>query len=595
MSIKGDSGGLSRLITDGEIFVGAEGRRDQITVRYPLSDPDDSLKAATILYHLISSSVGRPLWDYQSDAELLQGMLDAMDACELLWKNQILHRGVSAGNIILAVNPGPIGAVGFLSDVEFARMPADVRFSGDSEYASSATNCDDRLRPQQTAGYVIYVYDASGQHAGSTHISDAKLETVVQNMSSPKFRVAICGGGIGGLTLAVALGKYSDIPIDVYEAANEIGTVGAGLAVWKRTWDVMQSLGLEAEMTKRKIPLPQEKDEPSVMIRRADDPKGGADLYQLVSSYGSIPLHRMHLVDMLRDLLPKTCTVHTSKRLSKYTHKADGSLTLHFADGETATTDVLVGADGIHSLVRAQLSQELLAAGRLYPGLNAPDAYSKSVNPRWTGSMVYRSLIAPSKVRTDHPIWSTTGICYSGKGKHIIAYPISNGSMINFLAFYTVPDGEGMPFPGKWVEDAPKEEALAHYVGWEPDVQEILQMHAMTPHVSAGAGQAMEDACMLGRLHAHDLTTHDTVPAAIQIYEDRRLAFANAVVAAARETGLMYEFNGPEYDGALPMDADALRRWREGIFRRWEFQWQGSPLEECREAEETLRRAVLVN
>ncbi|TFY74788.1 hypothetical protein EWM64_g9224 [Hericium alpestre] len=375
-------------------------------------------------------------------------------------------------------------------------------------------------------------------------------------MSSPKFRVSICGGGIGGLTLAVALGKYSDIPIDVYEAASEIGTVGAGLAVWKRTWDVMQSLGLEAEMTKRKIPLPQEKMVcclqvsgswsialtstysvgPSVMIRRADDPKGGTDLYQLVSPYGAIPLHRMHLVDMLRDLLPKTCTIHTSKRLSKYTHKADGSLTLHFADGETATTDVLVGADGIRSVVRAQLGQELLAAGRLPPGLSAPDAYSTSVNPRWTGTMVYRSLIAPSKVRTDHPIWSSTGICYSGKGKHIIAYPISNGSMINFLAFYTIPDREGTPFPGKWVEDASKGEALAHYADWEPDVQEILQaleptvsrwaLHVMGSVPFAGHGRVAilgdSDACMLGRLLAYDLTTRDTVPAAMRIYEDHR-------------------------------------------------------------------------
>ncbi|TFY76780.1 hypothetical protein EWM64_g7234 [Hericium alpestre] len=161
--------------------------------------------------------------------------------------------------------------------------------------------------------------------------------------------------------------------------------------------------------------------------------------------------------------------------------------------------------------------------------------------------------------------------------------------MINFLTFYTVPDGEGMPFPGKWVKDAPKEEALVHYVGWEPDVQEILQaleptvlcwavhvmgsipfaghehvtiigdaMHAMTLHVSAGTGQAMEDACMLGHLLVHDLTMRDTVPATMQIYEDRRLAFANAVIAAACKTGLMYEFNGPEYNGMLPMDADAL-------------------------------------
>lgn len=66
------------------------------------------------------------------------------------------------------------------------------------------------------------------------------------------------GGGIGGLTLAVTLGKYSNIPIDIYESSSEIGTIGAGLAVWKRTWDVMCRLGLDDEMDKRSIPRPSE-------------------------------------------------------------------------------------------------------------------------------------------------------------------------------------------------------------------------------------------------------------------------------------------------------------------------------------------------
>lgn len=66
------------------------------------------------------------------------------------------------------------------------------------------------------------------------------------------------GGGIAGLSLAVTLGKYSQIVVDIYESAQEMGTVGAGLVVWKRTWEVMRQIGLDVEMTKRGISHPSD-------------------------------------------------------------------------------------------------------------------------------------------------------------------------------------------------------------------------------------------------------------------------------------------------------------------------------------------------
>ncbi|TFY74082.1 hypothetical protein EWM64_g9930 [Hericium alpestre] len=365
-SVKGHCAGLAKFVTGGDVLVLVEGKTERITVRYLRRESDDAQAETPVLHRLILSPVGRPLWDYRSDTELLQGLLDALDAHEFLWKQQILHRDISAGNILLAQDANALGGAGFLHDIEFAHMPADAEISA-LEYVPSVTKYNDNLRPvgftevavrkrttfqtQRGAALTNFssfrsaialcvncppaalvpmlpIIQSIPQQNAEDVIHEVPGQRIVQNKSSPKFCVAICGGGIGWLTLTVALGKYSDIPIDIYEAANEIGTVGAGLAVWKRTWDVMQSIGLEAEMMKRKVPLPQEKDEPSVLVCRADDPKGGTDLYQLVSSYGAILLHRMHLVDMLRDLLPKTCTVHTSKRLSKYTHEADGSLTL---------------------------------------------------------------------------------------------------------------------------------------------------------------------------------------------------------------------------------------------------------------------------
>ncbi|KAA1470072.1 FAD/NAD-P-binding domain-containing protein [Dentipellis sp. KUC8613] len=439
-------------------------------------------------------------------------------------------------------------------------------------------------------------------------------------MPNPKFRVAICGGGIGGLTLAVTLGRYGDIPVDIYESSPEIGTLGAGLAVSKRTWDVMRRLGFENEMKKRGFSVPKEGECLVMLFRRSDQAEPGVDVCRVVAPYNMIPLHRMHLMEMLQALLPTNCTIHTSKRLTTYTRNTDGTLTLHFADGHTAVTDVLVGADGIHSAVRGAVGKDLVESGFLSDGLRSPEALLKSIEPKWTGTVLYRSLIAPEKVRPEHSVWTGEITCYSGKGKHLIAYPVSNGAFINFLAFYTVPGGEGTPFPDKWVAEAPKEDVIAPFEGWESDVQELLQaldttalrwtphvmesvpfaahgrvailgdaMHAMTTHLSAGAGQAIEDAYLLGRILSHQNTTFETISRALQIYQDIRLAFSQAVVARSREAGLMYEFNGPEYDGADRGDVEALGRWRKGICDRWQFQWNTDPEGQWEEAESKLR------
>lgn len=56
----------------------------------------------------------------------------------------------------------------------------------------------------------------------------------------------------------MTLGQYSQVPVDIYESAPEIGTVGAGLAVWRRTWDIMCKLGLDTEMVKRSLAHPSE-------------------------------------------------------------------------------------------------------------------------------------------------------------------------------------------------------------------------------------------------------------------------------------------------------------------------------------------------
>ncbi|TFY74787.1 hypothetical protein EWM64_g9225 [Hericium alpestre] len=145
-SIKGHCAGLSRLVTGGDVLVHVGSKTERITVRYLRRESDDPQAETPVLHRLILTPVGRPLWDYRSDTELLQGLLDALEAHEFLWKQQILHRDVSAGNILLAQDADALGAAGFLHDIEFAHMPPDAELST-LEHVAPVTKYNDNLRP----------------------------------------------------------------------------------------------------------------------------------------------------------------------------------------------------------------------------------------------------------------------------------------------------------------------------------------------------------------------------------------------------------------------------------------------------------------
>ena len=117
------------------------------------------------------------------------------------------------------------------------------------------------------------------------------------------------GGGIGGLTLAAVLNKNSNVNVDIYEAKPVISTIGAGIAIWKRTWQILQELGLEDEMTKRKLRLPQEGESRSLRhvvpshcnvkisvivrgptFRKADQPDHGFDFHSHMMPCKRLPV-----------------------------------------------------------------------------------------------------------------------------------------------------------------------------------------------------------------------------------------------------------------------------------------------------------------
>ncbi|EIM91630.1 FAD/NAD-P-binding domain-containing protein [Stereum hirsutum FP-91666 SS1] len=420
--------------------------------------------------------------------------------------------------------------------------------------------------------------------------------------SQPKLRVAICGGGPGGLTLAVALSKFnnptSPLSIDLYESQPEVATVGAGISIWPRTQTILRGLDI---MDALKGEFGGEGDT-GFKFRKSDEPDGGYHFYTFEHPVNPLFVHRSALLKPLELALSSSpiCTIHTSKKLVSYSYlslsssshgNTNGPITLHFADDTTAETDILIGADGVRSSVRRGMFGHIYSRASLESGLSEENLkLKKAVEPRWSGTVAYRALITKDRFDCqlksteneggEKRMWRTTPVNYSGKEKvhtsieyfyylHFIVYPISRGTLLNIVAFVTVPSAFSarQPYPDKsWVKDVSVQELKDVFDGFEDEVGELIQAidkvskwaihmhgdmpryvneqgnvailgdaaHAMETHLGAGAGQAMEDAYLLSRILTHPLTTISTLPTALKIYEHIRLPFANEIVKTAR-------------------------------------------------------------
>ncbi|KAH7915888.1 hypothetical protein BJ138DRAFT_1169596 [Hygrophoropsis aurantiaca] len=439
--------------------------------------------------------------------------------------------------------------------------------------------------------------------------------------SSPKFRVAISGAGIGGLLLAVTIGKYSDVPIDLYEAHSEITTVGAGVGVWRRTMDIMKELGLYEDVAKVAGRAPDSSHGP--YVRRSDIREGGHEWFRQTFIHGPSLMHRRDLVHILEKHLPKACTVHLSKRFTSYSQTPSGSLELNFADGTTATADVLIGADGIRSPTRKTMFEQL---AKDTPGTIDPERLSHYVDPSWTGYLVYRSMIPIEKlleISPGNPAASEMLIA-CGRGKHIVSYPVMQGTLVNVAAFVLDPEKKNTHFEGHWVSDVSEEELQKAFDNFEPYSRQLLECcekpsrwalhvvnelpcstsgnvallgdacHAMTPHFGAGAGQAIEDAFVLGRLLAHNLTTLSNISTALRIYQDIRLPFATFVARESDKTGYMIDFLAPGYfDGIdLSNEKEDLERLHQAAVHQWDWQSRDGSIGEWLEAEKRLEESI---
>jgi len=335
-------------------------------------------------------------------------------------------------------------------------------------------------------------------------------------------RVAIVGGGIGGLAAAAFLHR-AGLPSIVYEQAHELTEVGAGLVLAPNAVRLLRRVGAMDRLAGLAVPL----DVGWEFRRWADGRVLSAE--NLAGScerlYGerTYTVHRADLAAAIAAAVPPEA-VRLGRRCTAVSERGDTAV-LAFADGTCAEADVVIGADGVHSTVRGAIAEP------------APATYS--------GICAFRALVPADRApefarRRAQTLWI-------GPGHHLVHYPVSGEKAINLVAFapagdYTVES---------WSATATVDEFLAEFAGWDPRLQELIKgagtpgrwalldraplrrwsrgpvtllgdaAHPMFPFFAQGAAQSIEDAAVLARCLAHDPQSPER---AMRRYESLRIA-----------------------------------------------------------------------
>ena len=335
--------------------------------------------------------------------------------------------------------------------------------------------------------------------------------------------IAIAGAGVGGLTAAIAL-RAQGHRVTVYEQAARFTRVGADINLTPNAVVALDGLGAGVSAGIRRTGA-----RPTFRISRDWDT--GAETSRLAMgdtaehTYGSpqLTIHRADLLAVLADAFPLAQVVF-AKRIQGVTQAA-GRVALSFEDGTQASHDVLVGADGIHSRVRAALFG---------------DEY-----PRFTGVVSYRSVVPTERVRSVPEIEAFTKWWGPNPQSQIVTFPLNLGR--DTFIFATT--GQDSWHEESWTSEGDVEELRSHYRDFHPHARALLDAcdrvlksalyerdplphwtvgtvtllgdacHPMLPFMAQGAGMAIEDGVMLARCLPAGV---GDVHAALQRYEQAR-------------------------------------------------------------------------
>jgi salicylate hydroxylase len=379
----------------------------------------------------------------------------------------------------------------------------------------------------------IHRFIAIGQHYQNlqARMSEATILNVPAFENHSTLPIAIVGGGLCGLALAIGLVKHG-VNVHIFESAPAFSEVGAGVNFGVNS---IAALGLidarllEGYKRHATFNADRARDSTFYTMRWGMDQRkdGGALVGDFVWHLDDIwhpermqemgvrtrsCIHRARLLEELVALLPDGMTSF-GKSFDTAEELDDGTIELRFADGTTAQASALLGCDGIKSRVR---------------DLVCPP----SVQPTYAREYAYRAVVPKAEaVKALGVDLVLNGHIYCGYGGYIITYPLEHGELINMVAI-AYDDKNKTWDRSDWTVPATTQEIRERFKGWYPSFIELFcqfalpskwalffiqhdaayykgrvclvgdSAHATVPHLGAGAGMAMEDAFVLSSLIA---------------------------------------------------------------------------------------------
>ncbi len=343
-----------------------------------------------------------------------------------------------------------------------------------------------------------------------------------------KPEILIVGAGIGGLTAAIAL-RQAGFGVQVFERAAELKEVGAGIVLSANAIRVLKHLGLMQQVVSRG----------TVIAAAVSYTSKGRTLSSLPTHLTDVPticLHRAELQQALFSALPSDC-FHLGEEFAQFNNAGDG-VTAHFASGRTASGDVLIGADGIRSRVRAQLIGD---GGPVYRGyqcwrgvcdLPASEQLTETFGPG------LRVGVLPIG-RRGTAWWCTANESeFTGDGP--------DGAKSKLLRWFgdwrkPIPDMIGATDPTVIIKTGIYDRRPLKK--WSQGGCTLLgdAAHPTTPNMGQGGCMAIEDSAVLARC----LSNYTDFAMALRVYERLRHKRTTQVTRISRYYGVIGQWKNP--------------------------------------------------
>ena len=342
-------------------------------------------------------------------------------------------------------------------------------------------------------------------------------------------QIAIIGAGMGGLTTGIALKKFGH-RVTIYEQAEQILPVGAAISLWSNGVKCLNYLGLTEQVAK----LGGQMNDLAYIDGLNGEVMTQFSLAPLIEEVGQrpYPVSRAELQNMLMDEFGRQ-DIQLGKKMVSIEDKGQ-HVEIGFQDGSTASAELLIGADGTHSMTRQYV-------------------LGKQVERRYAGYVNWNGLIEISEDLAPAQQWTT----FVGEGKRASLMPVAEH---RFYFFFDVPLPVGLENQRSEYKTLLKQ----YFSGWCPQVQRLIDSideqktnrveihdiepftqfykgrvvilgdaaHSTTPDIGQGGCQAMEDAVYLARaLQINTLGLED----ALKRYQNKRNERANELLLRARK------------------------------------------------------------